>query len=216
MAHRAIVVGAGGIAEAWFPALKAEKVDVAAVVDLRMDAAAARIDKYELTAEASGDESAMLAKHRPDFVVDLTVPEAHCRGDHVALRAGCHVIGEKPMASSMAEARRMVRAAEETGQAVHGQPVAPLGRQARRRPPHGGRRADRPADDDQLRLLHRRPFRRLPRRDAQPADPGHGHPPFRPGPLHDRPGPGGRLRQGVQPEGLVVQGRRGRQAASSR
>ena len=57
----------------------------------------------------------MLKRTRPDFVVDLTTPEAHCSVTCRALRAGCHVIGEKPMASSMAEARRMVRTAEQTG-----------------------------------------------------------------------------------------------------
>jgi predicted dehydrogenase len=48
-------------------------------------------------------------------VVDLTVPEAHCQVTCTALRAGCHVIGEKPMAASMDEAREMVRTAEATG-----------------------------------------------------------------------------------------------------
>ena len=45
---RAIVVGAGGISGAWFPPLKAEKVDVAAVVDLRKEAAEARIEQNKL------------------------------------------------------------------------------------------------------------------------------------------------------------------------
>jgi len=34
---------------------------------------------------------------------------AHCKVTCTALRAGCHVIGEKPMAASMAEARKMVK-----------------------------------------------------------------------------------------------------------
>jgi len=48
-------------------------------------------------------------------VLDLTVPEAHCRVTCTALQASIQVIGEKPMAATMTEARRMVRAAEETG-----------------------------------------------------------------------------------------------------
>ncbi len=113
--NRAVVVGAGGISGAWFPPLLEEKVDVAAVVDLRTDAARAKIQKYGLTCEVSSDLPATLARTKPDFVVDLTVPEAHCEVTCTALRAGCHVIGEKPMASSMSEARRMVRAAEDAG-----------------------------------------------------------------------------------------------------
>jgi len=113
--ERAVVVGAGGIAGAWLPPLKAESVDIVAVVDVRLSAAEQRIEEYGLDAEASTDLNAMLAKHGPDFIVDLTVPEAHCEVTCTALRAGVHVVGEKPMASSMEEARAMVVAAEETG-----------------------------------------------------------------------------------------------------
>jgi len=113
--ERCVVVGAGGISNAWFPPLSKERVNVVAVVDLRPEAAKAQVEKYQLQAEVSTDLEATLAKHQPDFVVDLTVPEAHCAVTCTALRAGCHVIGEKPMASSMAEARQMVTAAEETG-----------------------------------------------------------------------------------------------------
>ena len=40
-----------------------------------------------VTPEASADLGAMLKKHKPDFVVDLTVPEAHCAVTCSALRA---------------------------------------------------------------------------------------------------------------------------------
>jgi len=115
MPQRAIVVGAGGIAGAWFPPLKKEKVNVVAVVDLDVERARRRIQEFGVDAQASTDLKAMAAKHRPDFVVDLTVPEAHCSVTCAALEAGCHVIGEKPMASSMREARKMVAASERTG-----------------------------------------------------------------------------------------------------
>jgi predicted dehydrogenase len=74
-----------------------------------------RIDEFKLSAEPSTSLVRTLKKHRPDFVVDLTVPDAHCRVTCAALKAGCHVIGEKPMASSMAEARKMVACSEQTG-----------------------------------------------------------------------------------------------------
>jgi predicted dehydrogenase len=110
--ERAVVVGAGGISGAWFPPLKDEKVNVVGVVDLKKSMAEARIKEYGLDAMASTDLKAVIKKTNPDFVIDLTVPEAHCKVTCTALAAGCHVIGEKPMANSMAEARRMVRAAE--------------------------------------------------------------------------------------------------------
>jgi len=111
----AIVVGAGGISNAWFPALKAEGVNVAAVVDVKRAAAEEKIAKHELSAQASDNLPKTLRGTAADFLVDLTIPEAHCAVTCAALSAGLHVIGEKPMASSMAAARKMVRAAEKAG-----------------------------------------------------------------------------------------------------
>lgn len=109
---RALVVGAGGISNAWFPPLRKERVDVVGVVDLDAARAQAQVARHELKAEVYTDLKAALAATAPDFVVDLTTPNAHAAVTIEALNAGCHVIGEKPMAASMAEARRMVRAAE--------------------------------------------------------------------------------------------------------
>ena len=113
--ERVVVVGAGGISTVWFRELAAEGVQVVGVVDVRIEAAGEKIAKYALDCEASTDLAGTLRRTRPDFVVDLTVPEAHCAVTCMALGAGCHVIGEKPMAGSMAEARRMVRAADKAG-----------------------------------------------------------------------------------------------------
>ena len=112
---RAIVVGAGGIADAWFPPLAKEKVEVVAVVDLVKERAEQRIAKYRLKALASDNLDKVLREAKADFAVDLTLPEAHCQVTCKCLRAGLAVVGEKPMASSMAEARRMVRTSEAAG-----------------------------------------------------------------------------------------------------
>jgi predicted dehydrogenase len=112
---KAVLVGAGGISGAWFPPLGAEGVDVVGIVDLDVERAKAQAQRFNLTCEVSANLRRMLRRTRPDFVVDCTVPDAHCTVTCTALRAGCHVIGEKPMASSMAEARRMVKAADRAG-----------------------------------------------------------------------------------------------------
>src|ERR1041384_2923708 len=114
--EKVIVVGAGDISRVWFPPLKAEGVNVVAVVDLLLDAAQAAIDKFELTgAAASTDLDKVLRDHPADFLLDLTVPPAHREIVTKGLKAGLHVLGEKPMASSMEAAREMVRASEQTG-----------------------------------------------------------------------------------------------------
>jgi len=113
--ERAVVVGAGSISAAWFPPLLAEKVNIVAVVDRNIEAARNAIARYSLECEASDDLAGTLGKAQPDFVVDLTIPDAHCEVVCTALRAGCHVVSEKPMAATMSQARKMVRTAEETG-----------------------------------------------------------------------------------------------------
>lgn len=109
--ERVVVVGAGGVSFPWFNALLAEKVEVVGVVDLNLDAARARAEEFHLECEISNRLEKTLRRTRPDFVVDLTVPASHCKVTCTALGVGCHVIGEKPMADGMAQARKMVQAA---------------------------------------------------------------------------------------------------------
>ena len=113
--HRVVVVGAGGISNAWLPHLKNEGFEIAGVVDINREAAKNKIREHGLDCPASCHLAGMLRRAKPDVVVDLTVPDAHCKVTCAALRAGCHVIGEKPMAASMGQARRMVRAAKAAG-----------------------------------------------------------------------------------------------------
>lgn len=85
---------------------------VAALVDIRPENAKARQAEFGLSdAEVSTDLDAMLAKHRPDLVVDCTLPATHSGIAQKAIAAGAHVLGQKPMADTLAAAREAVRAA---------------------------------------------------------------------------------------------------------
>lgn len=114
---RALIVGAGGMGRAWGKNLvECEETEIVAWVDIRAQAAAEAADQLELTGVHTGsDLGKAIAETKPDFVVDVTIPEAHCEVTLLALHAGVPVLGEKPMATSMEEARRMVKASEETG-----------------------------------------------------------------------------------------------------
>ena len=117
MAHeKVVIVGAGGIAGAWLPRIVEEKLHVAGIVDLNIERAYQRAREYKLEGvECSCSLREMLALVRPDFVLDLTVPEAHCHVTTTALLAGYPVCGEKPMAATMAQARKMVAISARTG-----------------------------------------------------------------------------------------------------
>lgn len=114
---RALLVGAGGMGRAWGNNLKGHGgVEVVGWVDIRPDAAAQAADQLGLPGIHTGDDlGRAIAEARPDFVVDVTVPEAHRDVTVQALAVGVPVLGEKPMASSMAEARAMVAASEKAG-----------------------------------------------------------------------------------------------------
>jgi len=116
-ALKIVVVGCGGISNNWFKTAK-ETVDVSivGVVDLFEAAALKKKEEHGLTdAKVGTDVDAMLKEVRPDIVFDCTVPEARATVVRAALRNGCHVLSEKPMANSMAEARELIEETKKAG-----------------------------------------------------------------------------------------------------
>lgn len=113
MGHRAILVGAGGMGKAWAKTLDANpRVEIGSWVDIVPGRAQSASDELSIRVPHTGSS---LDFSLGDFVVDVTIPEAHAGVTVHALEAGLPVLGEKPMASSMEEARRMVAASEAAG-----------------------------------------------------------------------------------------------------
>lgn len=114
---KALIVGAGGMGRAWGRNLRdCEQTEVVGWVDIRPGIAEQAADEVGLSGLHLGtDLGKALAETRADFVVDVTVPEAHHAVTLQALQAGLPVLGEKPMASSMEEAWEMVAASERAG-----------------------------------------------------------------------------------------------------
>ena len=114
---RVLHVGCGAISQAWFKAATANPaVEIVGLVDLQEEAARKRAAEFNLTGAVIGaDLEAMLHRMKPDVVFDCTVPAAHVQVVTVALAHGSHVLGEKPLADSMANARQMVAVAKEAG-----------------------------------------------------------------------------------------------------
>ena len=113
----AVLVGCGGISRAWLDAVPAiPGLTISGFVDIDPTAAAHRAAEYGWDRAVVGtDLGKVLAQTRPDIVFDCAIPEAHLPVTLVALEHGCHVLGEKPLAASMAEARQLVEAAERAG-----------------------------------------------------------------------------------------------------
>lgn len=113
----AVLVGAGGMGRTWAKAVRdSNDVRLTGWIDLRRDVAAQAAADLELADVAiDNDLERALADLRPDFLIDVSIPEAHHDVTITALRAGVPVLGEKPMAATLDQARAMVAEADRTG-----------------------------------------------------------------------------------------------------
>jgi predicted dehydrogenase len=113
---KVVLVGCGSISNAWFgPSKELDDIEYVGLVDLNLENAKARNEEHGLDAVIGTDLQEVLNKTNPDIVFDCTVPPAHYAVVTTALNHGCDVLGEKPMAESMNNARKMVKAAQDNG-----------------------------------------------------------------------------------------------------
>ena len=109
----AVLVGCGAMSDGWLKALAevpelASGIHLAGLVDLDLATAKARAKKHNLDVALGTDLAAMLQAQAPDLVFDLVVPPARAEVVRTALAHGAHVLSEKPMANTMAEAAEKV------------------------------------------------------------------------------------------------------------
>jgi predicted dehydrogenase len=117
---RVAVVGAGMIANAGhIPAWKNQPdARIVAVADAEELNARATAQRHGIP-QAYTDLGAMLAEQRPELVIVATPNHYHKEHALAALRAGAHVLCEKPLATSCADAAEMFRAADAAGRILY-------------------------------------------------------------------------------------------------
>ncbi len=109
---RAAVIGCGDISVVHLDAIAAmPDARLVAVVDLDPAARSSASAKWDVPAYA--DHATMLAEVRPDVVHVCTPHDQHVEPAIDCLRAGVPVLAEKPVAHTMAEAERLIAAADE-------------------------------------------------------------------------------------------------------
>ncbi len=110
-AIRVGIIGTGGMANTHAVTMKKEPdVRLAACCDVVRKTAEAFAAKHAIPAVYS-DYRELLAKESLDAVAVVTSDAAHCEVSLAAFAKGLHVLCEKPIATSSAEAARMLRAA---------------------------------------------------------------------------------------------------------
>ncbi|OPH56316.1 oxidoreductase [Paenibacillus ferrarius] len=112
------IIGCGGIALGkHLPSLhKIEQVAIVGFYDISLERAQEAAAKYGApNAKVYGSYSELLADSSIAVVHICTPNDSHAEISIAALEAGKHVMCEKPMAKTAADARRMVEAAKRTG-----------------------------------------------------------------------------------------------------
>ena len=113
---RIAVVGAGSISRFWLPILRDRAdVDVVALADVDTEVARAAAERDGVSAPIFDTLEKAVEATSPDVVVNLTPPARHRPVVETALDLGCHVFGEKPIATTLEDAQALVRAAERAG-----------------------------------------------------------------------------------------------------
>lgn len=112
---RVVLVGCGSMSNTWLDTARSiPDLAIVGLVDLDRAAAEAKAAAYDLkNAAIDTDLQRVLDHTRPDIVFDCSIPAAHVAVTTTALQHGCHVLGEKPLADSLAHAQRSVASAQQ-------------------------------------------------------------------------------------------------------
>lgn len=116
--YRIGIIGCGGIANGkHLPSLsKLDQVELVAFCDIVKSRAEEAAAKYgTASAKVYSDYQELLKDASLDIIHVLTPNDSHAEISIASLEAGKHVMCEKPMAKTAADARRMVEAAKRTG-----------------------------------------------------------------------------------------------------
>lgn len=114
---RSVIIGSGLIAgKKHIPAFRRlrSKTELVAICDLNLAAAKEVAARFGIPRTYS-DVGEMLKAEKPNLVDICTPPQTHTRLALEAMRNGCHVLVEKPMALTVADCDQIVQASEEYG-----------------------------------------------------------------------------------------------------
>jgi len=113
----AVLAGCGAMSSVWLETIqKIEGLKLVGLVDVDRDRAQHCAQRFNLPNVVVGTSlNYALASTKPNMVFDVAVPQARRELVTTAFEHGCDVLTEKPMASSLEDARALVAAARANG-----------------------------------------------------------------------------------------------------
>ncbi len=120
------IIGAGNISSQYSQSLsRLPQLRVTAVADVAVERAQSLADKHP--GARATTTAGLIAADDVDVVLNLTLPVSHAEIALAALAAGKHVYGEKPLAMTVADGRKIVESAAAAGLRVGCAPDTVLG-----------------------------------------------------------------------------------------
>lgn len=125
MAMRLGLVGCGNISDIYLlNAPRFRDIKFVACADINADAASRQGEKYGIEARTV---KRLLASEDVDIILNLTIPAAHAEVSLKAIEAGKHVYSEKPLATTILDAKALMAHAKAKRLRVGGAPDTVLG-----------------------------------------------------------------------------------------
>ncbi|RAR45818.1 Gfo/Idh/MocA family protein [Paenibacillus sp. MDMC362] len=113
---KVVIAGCGSMANTWAEYAKGrEDVEIVGLVDIQEKFAQAFADRHGLFCPIYTNITEALTSSEANIVFDVTIPASHYGISTAALKHGCHVFSEKPLAESMTECLDIVKLAESVG-----------------------------------------------------------------------------------------------------
>ncbi|WP_127530206.1 Gfo/Idh/MocA family protein [Paenibacillus kobensis] len=114
--YKVVVAGCGGMSNAWIDyAMQRPDTEIAALVDIKLEFAERMREKKGLSCQVFTDLAEAIEQTGANLVFDVTIPASHFQISSTAMKHGCSVFSEKPLAETMDECNEIVRIAERTG-----------------------------------------------------------------------------------------------------
>lgn len=113
--YKIAVAGCGNMANTWVKyALERSDAEIVALVDMKREFAQSMAERHGLACQTYTDIKQAIEETGANLVFDITVPASHYKISTTAMKLGCNVFAEKPLAETLKECQDIIAVSDRT------------------------------------------------------------------------------------------------------